>query len=120
MLKKQIITFIFAGIINTVFGYTMYVLFIYLGFKYIIASALATILGILFNFKTISKFVFKTNESRLIFRFIGVYCVIFIANIGLIKFFKIIGFNDYISGFIAVLPCAVISFVLNKFYVYNQ
>ena len=120
MLKKQIIMFIFTGIINTIFGYAMYALFIYLGCQYIFASALATVLGILFNFKTISKFVFKANENRLIFKFIGVYSLVYIANISLIKIFKIIGLNDYISGFMAVFPCAVISFILNKFYVYNR
>ncbi|NBK97661.1 MAG: GtrA family protein [Erysipelotrichia bacterium] len=120
MLKKQIIMFIFTGIINTIFGYAMYALFIYLGCQYIFASGLATVLGILFNFKTISKFVFKANENRLIFKFFGVYSLVFITNIILIKVFKDFGFNEYLAGLVATFPCAIMSFILNKFYVFKE
>ena len=120
MLKKQIINFIWVGILNTFVGYTLYALFIYIGFSYVFAALFATILGILFNFKTIGKFVFKTHNNTLIVKFFFVYLIVFIMNISIIKILKIYNFDDYIAGLFAVAPCAIISFVLNKYFVFKE
>jgi len=120
VLKKQVINFILVGMLNTIFGYALYVLFIFIGMHYILAIFLATIIGVLFNFKTISHFVFKTHNNSLIFRFIGVYVIVFLINILIITIFKSMDMNDYIAGLLAVVPCAILSFVLNKVFVYKK
>lgn len=120
MLKKQFINFILIGIVNTIFGYTMYAIFISLGFNYIISVLFATILGILFNFKTIGKFVFDSHDNNLILKFFLVYTVVFLVNIAIIKVFKYYGNNEYVSGLIAIVPCSIISFILNKYYVFRK
>lgn len=120
MLKKQIVSFILVGLLNTAFGYGVYTLFIYLGFNYVSAALYATIIGVFFNFKTIGKIVFGSNENGLIFKFIAVYVVVFIVNVLCIKIFKSVGFNDYIAGFLAIGPYAIVSFILNKKYVFRK
>lgn len=120
MLKKQIVNFILVGIINTIFGYFIYVLFIYIGFNYILAVFFATILGVLFNFKTISKYVFESNDKKLFFKFIFVYSIVFIVNIFLIKYFKLFSMDEYLAGFLSIGPIAILSFILNKFFVYKK
>jgi len=120
VIKKQIFNFILVGIINTIFGYTVYALCISLGFNYIISTLIATIIGILFNFKTIGKYVFESTNNRLIFKFFSVYVAVFFLNILIIKISKSYGYNDYISGAIALLPSASLSFVLNKYYVFKR
>ncbi len=120
MLKKQIVSFILVGVLNTIVGYALYAFFIFIGFHYILAVVASTILGVLFNFKTISKFVFETHNNRLIVKFFSVYLIVFIVNVALIKLFKVFGYNDYIAGLIALFPCAAISFILNKYYVYKK
>lgn len=120
MLQKQIINFILVGIFNTIVGYAFYAFFIYLGFNYIYAIFFATVLGVLFNFKTIGGFVFKTHNNLLIEKFILVYVIVFIVNILVIKVLKLYNFDDYIAGFFAIIPCAIISFVLNKYFVFKD
>jgi len=120
MLKAQIVRFIFVGIINTLFGYGVYVFFLYLGFNYIISVLGATIIGVLFNFKMIGKYVFNRSEHKLMAKFFQVYAVVFLVNVSMIKFFKLLEFNDYLSGALAIIPVAVISFVLNKYYVFKR
>jgi len=88
-------------------------------FDYQYALLIATICGVMFNFKTIGTLVFKTKNNELIFRFIGVYCVIYILNVELIKIFNSFGINILISQAMLVLPFAVISYVLNKKFVFN-
>ena len=76
--KSRFIKFLFVGIINTIFGYSVFAMLIILRLDYRYALLMATIFGVMFNFKTIGILVFKTKNNELIFRFIGVYCVIYI------------------------------------------
>ena len=119
MLKKQIFNFILVGVLNTIVGYALYALFIYLGFEYILSVLFATILGVMFNYKTIGKFVFESKSKNSAIKFILVYVIVFLVNISVIKVFKMNGFNDYIAGFFAIIPASIVSFVLNKFYVFK-
>jgi len=119
VLRKQIFSFILVGILNTIVGYVLYALFIYLGLEYILSVLFATILGVMFNYKTIGKFVFNSKNKYSAIKFILVYVIVFIVNISVIKIFKIYGFNDYLAGFFAIIPASIVSFVLNKFYVFK-
>jgi putative flippase GtrA len=120
MLLKQIRRFIFFGILNTVFYYVVYSFFLYLNFNYKIAVLFATILGILFNFKTFGKFVFDTHDNKLIYRFILSYGMLLLINLGFIKFFYILGYNYYLSGMFAIAPYAIFSFIFNRYYVFKK
>lgn len=118
--RKQLFRFIFVGLINTVFGYSIYALLLWLGLSYFVALMLSTTLGIMFNFQTIGRIVFKSHDLRLIFRFFGVYLIVFLFNWLLIKLGLIVGMNAYLSGAVAVVPAAAVSFLLNKFFVFNR
>lgn len=120
MLKIQILKFIAVGLINTTVGYCIYAAFIFLGFNYTNALFIATILGVLFNFQTIGKVVFQNRNNSLIFSFILVYILVFIVNLALIKFFIWLGLNEYLSGALAIIPAAALSFLLNKFFVFKR
>lgn len=120
MLKKQIISFILVGILNTAFGYSLFALFIFFNMHYSLAVFLSTVLGVLFNFKTIGKLVFGSHDNSLIFRFVTVYVLLYFINISCLWFFKINGFeNMYVNGFILLVPLALVSFVLNKKFVFK-
>lgn len=111
--------FIFIGGVNTLFGYSVYSLLILLNIHYAIASLVSTILGILFNFNTTGKIVFRTNNSKLIFKFFGVYGITYIFNLAFLKIFNTLHVNMVIAGAILVLPIAILSYVLNKTFVFR-
>lgn len=119
MLKQQVIRFIAVGVINTLFGYSIYALLIYLGLNYMVAVLFATVVGVLFNFKTIGRYVFKSSDNNLLIKFILVYTVVYGVNIGLIRLFTVWNIDYYAAGFLAVVPCAAISFILNKRFVFR-
>jgi len=120
MKNSKFIKFILVGILNTAFGYSLFALFIFLNIHYSLAVFLSTVLGVLFNFKTIGKLVFDSHDNSLIFRFIAVYVLLYLINISCLWFFKISGFeNMYINGFVLLVPLALISFVLNKKFVFK-
>lgn len=120
MLKQQVIRFIAVGVVNTLFGYGIYALLIYLGLNYMVAVLFATVAGVLFNFKTIGRYVFKSSDSSLLLKFIIVYSIIYGINVGLIWLFSLWNIDYYTAGFLAIVPCAAISFILNKLFVFQE
>ena len=108
-----------VGGINTLFGYGLIALFIFLGFHYAMSAFLATVLGVLFNFKTTGVLVFRNKDNRLLFRFFGVYSVVYVINVLMLKVLDNVGFHMYIAGAFVIIPLAVLSFVLNNSFVFG-
>jgi len=117
--NKTFIKFLFVGGLNTVFGYSAFALFIFWGLYYPFAVIISTILGVLFNFKTTGKLVFNNSKNNLLFKFIGVYGIICFLNIMFLRVFEIFKVNMYFAGAVLVLPMAILSFGLNKKFVFK-
>lgn len=118
--KEELVRYILVGILNTFFSYLWYAIFITLGLRYPLALLFSTVLGVLFNFKTFGKLVFKNSNNQLIFKFIGVYTFLYFFNITLIGFLKQISTDLYITGFISIIFSAGLGFVLNKRLVFKR
>ena len=118
-LDNNFVRFILVGILNTIIGYGLFVLFIYLGLHYSLAVLLSTILGVLFNYKSIGSLVFS-SKTKSLHRFVAVYLFIYCLNVsGLWIILTYTGIeNIYLSGAILLAPMAVVSFVLNKKFVF--
>lgn len=120
MKNNKFIRFIIVGVLNTIVGYSLFTFFIFLNIHYSLAVLFSTILGVLFNFKSIGKLVFESSDNSLIYRFVGVYTIIYLLNITGLWLFELNGFtNMYLNGFILIFPLAIVSFVLNKKYVFK-
>jgi len=119
-MDRKFITFVVVGIMNTLFGYSLFALFIYLKVHYSLAVLLATVLGILFNFKTIGRLVFRNSNNLLIFRFVGVYGVTYLLNVTALRVFDSFKVNMYAAGMLLLVPIAVISFLLQSKYVFTK
>jgi len=115
----QFLRFLVVGAVNTAFGYGVFAGFILLHLHYTVAALLATICGVLFNFKTTGVLVFENKNNRLIFRFFGVYAITYLLTIGLLKVFNFYNVSNLIGGAIIALPIAFISFSLSKKLVFH-
>jgi putative flippase GtrA len=118
--RKQFITFLLVGVLNTFFGYSVYALFIFFGLHYSIAVLLSTCIGVLFNFNTIGKLVFKNSNNKLLIKFILVYALLYFLNVSLIKMLNHYSDNLYLIGLVAVFPMAMLAFMLNKLFVFRN
>jgi putative flippase GtrA len=116
----RLFRFLVVGGINTLFGYGVYALLIFLHCNYKIAALAGTVLGILFNFMTTGRIVFENRNNLLLLQFIGVYSVTYLLNIGLIKILLECGLNALVGGAVGLLPMAVIAFVLNRLFVFRK
>lgn len=120
-IEEQFIKFLFVGVLNTIFAYFIYAFFIFIGVNYVLSSLFATIAGILFNFKTTGTIVFNNKKNSLLFKFFLVYLLSYILSIIMLKTFIICGIkNLYIAGFITLILSALISYELNKNFVFKK
>ena len=116
----KFIKFLVVGGINTLFSLVVYLILVYFGIHYILASLIATVLGILFNFKTYGTLVFKNKDNSLILRFFLVYTITYIIGISCLKLMLIIGLNKYTAGLILTIPNALLGYFLNRRFVFNR
>jgi putative flippase GtrA len=117
---EQIIAFLFVGGLNTVVGYGLYAFFIYLGLNFLLAALFSNTVGIIFNFNTTGRLVFQNRDNSLFLRFIAVCVFCYACNVTINRFLQSFVPNLYWSGFLTVFPVAVITFTLNKFYVFKM
>jgi len=120
MLQYKFVKFLITGSINTIFYYILFSIYIYIGFNYKLAVLLATLFGVFFSFKSFGKYVFENTNRKLIYKFSLVYIILYFINILIINLSNIVIDNYYISGLIATLFCAVLSFVLNNIFVFRR
>jgi putative flippase GtrA len=120
LLKHKLIRFFLVSGINTAFGYGLFALFLYVGLVYPLALFISTVAGILFNFKTIGSLVFKNHNNILIFKFFGVYGITYLCNLGGLALFKAFEINLYLSGAVLVVPVGILSFGLNRKFVFKE
>lgn len=87
-----------------------------------IAILIATVFGVIFNFFTIGRIVFKnkSNSNFTFIKFVLLYTVLYFLNIFIIMLLNLINNNLYINGAIAVVLLAIISFVINKYCVFEE
>ena len=118
---RKFIKFLVIGFINTLFSYIIFFFGILYGLHYSLATLIALILGILFNFYTYGNFVYNNNNTRLITHFFVIYGIIYIINISIQTLLHLIGIkNDYITGGLTILPLAVLSYILMNNYVFKK
>jgi putative flippase GtrA len=120
LLKRRAIRFVIIGTINTAFSYAIYAFFLHLGLSYLFANLLALMISILFSFKTQGKFVFKSTENHLLWRFIVAWLLIYFVNVFLINMLMRLGLNAYISGALAIFPVTGLSYFFQRFYVFRR
>lgn len=119
--KYRFVRFVLVGIVNTLFGMSIYTLCLYVGMPYQVATFVSTILGVLFNFKSIGVMVFGSHDNRLIWRFVISYAVAYVIQLLVIKLLLLTtSLNTYWCGYLSTPIVAVFSFVIQKKFVFKR
>lgn len=115
----QLLRFLVVGGLNTLFGYSLFAILTYVGLKYPIAIGLATVGGVLFNFQSVGRLVFDGAPRSRFWRFVGVYCVIYLLNLGGVRLLLGLNISVYIANALTLIPLSIIAFILNRRFVFN-
>tara|TARA_B100000787_G_scaffold12990_1_gene9492 strand:+ start:2975 stop:3337 length:363 start_codon:yes stop_codon:yes gene_type:complete len=117
---KLYIKYIAVGIINTIFGVTAYLFFLKILNNYFFAITLSTLVGVLFNYVTYSKGVFKSSSKKSFIRFIINYSCMYVLSLVLIYFFLTKGLEVDVAGAISIIIISAINFFTLKAIVYAK
>lgn len=107
------------GLLNTALSYGLYAGLLLLGLDYRVASFLSLASGIIWSFATMGRFVFAANLRGKFSRYLLVWVLLYLLNIGLIGALLKFGINAYWGGFIAAVPCIAAAYALQRFYVFR-
>lgn len=116
----RLVKFFLVGGINTLFGYGVFALMIWLGLHYGLAAAISTIAGVLFNFKTTGRLVFGSHDNKRIFLFVAAYVTTYLLNLALLELLTRAGLNAYHSGLLLIIPMALVSYHLLSRFVFRE
>ena len=116
---RRFFIFLLVGGLNTVVGYGLFAGLILLGAGKTLALVVATCLGVLFNFKSIGRLVFKDGGGRRLPRFIAIYFVQFLTNLAGLEALERIGLGPLVSQLILLPPLAVASFLMMQRFVFR-
>ena len=115
---QQLTRFGLAGAVNTAVAYLVFALLLFLGIHYTLATLLGGITGLVVGYHTTGGFVFRyRGESRWL-RFIAAFIVIYLLNIGTQRALRP-HLDPYLSGAIGTLVSVLVSFALNRWFVFR-
>lgn len=117
----RLVRFLVIGAVNTSFSYVIYALLVLIGLHYSLATLISTILGIIFNFFTTGRIVFRNMDNRRIIRFILVYVLTYLVNVLFLKgLVDGLSMDKLLAGALVTLPVALLSYYLNSIWTFRD
>jgi putative flippase GtrA len=119
--QSQFVKFLAVGALNTAFGYGIYAMLIWFGLRPFLAVGLGTVLGVLFNFQSTGWLIFGNARPALFWRFVLVYVFNYFVNIAALSLtMSQLGLNAYLAGAVMLLPMALLTFILQRKFVFTM
>lgn len=120
LIKNHFIRFIFFGGLNTLFAYLLLAVCLYLEFHYAVATLIAAFFSILSGYFLNLYLVFKANSPKNLYIYYLFWFCMYLLSV-FIQYLLGIYFsgNLYLNSFIATAVCVVISFFMNKYYLFR-
>ena len=119
---RQFIRFLAVGVLNTVFGYSVFAALVLAGVGPMLALVLAYIVGVPFNYFTTARFVFAhaPRSRRSFLRFVGAYLVIYAFNAVLYRGVEMAVAAPLLAQALCIPAVAVFSFLLFRLHVFRE
>jgi putative flippase GtrA len=116
LVKNSIFTrYIFAGVWNTIFHYSLICCFLYMGASAYEAQFFALWGSLFFNFFSYKKIAFS-SEKKSYFGFLANHFTMYFISVLLLSIVQIFEDNSYVStGLVTLLVTCVNFFVLKKY-----
>ena len=120
LIKNIKIKYLIVGLINTIFGYTLFYFLIKIDLNYFIAQLLATIFGIIFNFFTYGNIIFQKKNNNIFIRFIYSVIISYLLNCILLYYLcTYLYVSSIVAALILIPPTLALNFILHTYYVYR-
>lgn len=120
---ELIYKFIFVGILNTVFGYSLFALLIYLQIFYLLALTISHLLATFNSYLWNRFFTFKSKNriQKELVKFLIIYTSIYILNFLLLYIWvDLFNINPLISQLFILVLVTTISFLGQRYLVFKR
>lgn len=118
-MSSQFVKFLLVGLLNTGWSYVLYAGLLYLGLDFGVASLITIIISVGFGFLTQGSLVFGSLTREALLRFILVWVLIYLAYLCVVAGAQRIGLNSYVGGLIATPIVAILSYFLQRRFVFR-
>lgn len=122
--QRRWLRFLLAGGANTAASYAVYATLLLAGLPYALANLGGLAFGILFSFRTHSTYVFRQRDRRRrlaqFLRYLACWSVLYAVNVLLIGGFMRLGLDAYWAGALAAMPMALLSYLVQKQFVFGD
>lgn len=115
---EQLLRFYAVGIINTLFGYSLFFLLIATGLNIYVAQLIGHLIGMAFNYIMYRRHVF-TGISPSMTRFVAAYVVNYLLGLSLIFLFSQFVSSRYAIAGLAAVTGSLINFAVLKQFVFT-
>ena len=102
-----------AGLVNTLFGYGLYALFVWAGVNMYVAQITAHVLGMTFNYFTYSRFAFAGHDGSK-GRFIASYILNYVLGLIALAAAAQAIRSPYLAGLVSVVFVSVVNYFILK------
>lgn len=119
MRDRLFLRFLLTGLVNTAVGYALFAALLLSGARPLLAVAMATALGALFNFLSIGIVVFRNADVMLLPRFLAVYVVQCCVNSAALSALAAIGVGPLIGQLLLLPPLAIGTFLAMRSMVFR-
>jgi len=120
LLSYRPVRFLLVGGINTVFGYAIFAALVLLGSDSALALLIATIAGVIFNYFTTGRLVFRSRRRGLFPAFVGAYAISYAFNLGLLRLLEGAGVQTLLAQALCLPPTVAVSYLLMKSLVFRN
>lgn len=120
--NHQIFRFVSVGVLNTVFGYAVYAILLFVNVPYLTALFIATFAGVIFNYFSFGRLVFHGHDGKYVFvKFIITYVIVYITNAVLLDILtRKFLFSPYVGQIICIPLSVLLSWLLMNKWVYKK
>lgn len=121
IINPRILRYLSTGLLNTLFGYTVYSFLVFFRLDIQLALLISTVCGVAFNYISFSKIVFfkKLSFSR-VTKYLICYALIYAINLFSLQIFiENFGVGPYLSQAISLLLVVPISWVLLNYFAFS-
>lgn len=116
----RILRFLAVGTLNTAFGYSVYLLGLWLGLAPVAALAVATLTSAIFNYLSIGALVFRARSMVKIPAFTVAYTIIYVFNAVLLHALIAVHVIPWLAQFLVLPPVVAANYGLMRMWVFRS
>lgn len=120
MSRSRIVRFLLAGIVNTVFGLSVYAAVDLAGAPIWVALLVGMVAGVTFNFVTMGGYAFRDLSLQHLPRFVLCYAANYMVNLGALHLLRPFVADAILRQALLTAPMAVFSYLCLSRFVFRR